>query len=122
MFFICSKSFKINFQRRIWNYPNRKYNYFSHFQASDQKTSFTKWFSIVPRDLKLIFKTGNGNIQTGNRIITPTSMPLIKNFFCIIFLICSKGLKNNFLNRKRNYSNWKWNYFSHFQASDKKLI
>ena len=39
---IRSKGFKINFQDRIWNYINRKWIYFSHFQASDQKTTFTK--------------------------------------------------------------------------------
>ena len=49
MFFICSKGFKINFQNRKWNYPNRKWNFFSHFRASDQKTSFTKCFSLVLR-------------------------------------------------------------------------
>ena len=66
---------------RKWNYPNRKWNYFSNFQASDQKTPFTKCFTFDPRGSKLIFKTGNGIIQTGNGIISPTSWPLIKNFF-----------------------------------------
>ena len=88
--------FKKKFQNRKSNYPNRKWNmfshfkatnqktslqkgcYFSHFEASDQKTSFTKCFSFDPRVSKLIFKTGNGIIQTGNGIISPTSMPLIK--------------------------------------------
>ena len=41
-----------------------------------------------------------------------------KNFFYIMFLICSKGFKINFQNRKWNYPNRRWNYFSHFQASD----
>ena len=53
-------------------------DYFSHFQASDEKTSFTKHFSLDPNISKLIFKTGNGIIQTGNGIISPTSRPLIK--------------------------------------------
>ena len=77
MFPLCSKRFKIDFQ-------NRKWNYFPHFQASDEKTSFTTYFSFDPKVLKLIFKTGNGNmqagngiIQTGNGIISPTSRPLI---------------------------------------------
>ena len=78
MFLICSKGLKIDFQNRKWNYPNRKWNYFSHFQASDQKTCFTKCFLFVPRVSKLIFKTGNGIIQTGNEIISPTSRPKIK--------------------------------------------
>ena len=78
MFLICSKGFKIKFQNRKWNYPNRKWNYFFHFQASDQKTYFIKYFSFEPEGSKLIFKTGNGIIQTGNGIFSPTSRPLIK--------------------------------------------
>ena len=44
-----------------------------------------------------------------------------KNFFYKMFLICSKGFKINFQNRKWNYPNRKWNYFSTFQASDQKV-
>ena len=51
---------KFSLQNRRWNYPNRKSNYFSHFQASDQKTYFTTSFSYLPRSFKFIFKTGNG--------------------------------------------------------------
>ena len=36
-----------------------------------------------------------------------------KNFFYNIFFICSKVFKIDFQNRKRNYPNRKWNYFSH---------
>ena len=115
MFHIWSKGFKINFQNRKWNYPNRKWNYFSNFQASDQKTPFTKCFTFDPRGSKLIFKTGNG-------IISPNSLPLIKNLFYWIFLIWSKGFKINFRTRKWNYPNRKWNYFSYFQASNQKLL
>ena len=86
MFFICSKGFKINLQ-------NRKWNYFSHFPASDEKSYFTKCFSFDPRGSKSIFKTWNGIIQTGNRIISPTSRLLIKNFVYKMVLNCSKGLK-----------------------------
>ena len=28
----------VKFQDRKWNFPNRKLNYFSHFQASDERT------------------------------------------------------------------------------------
>ena len=45
-----------------WNFPNRKLNYFSHFQAPDQRTSFKKRFSFGPRFSKSIFKTGNRSI------------------------------------------------------------
>ena len=78
MFLNCSKGFKIDFQNRKWNYPNRKWNYFCHFQASDQKLSFTKCFSFIPMGKKFNFRTGNGIIQTGNGIISPTYRPLIK--------------------------------------------
>merc|ERR1712208_173774 len=64
MFFICSKGFKIDFQNKKWNHLNWKWNYFSHFQASDKKASLTKCFSFDPRASNLIFETGNGNIQT----------------------------------------------------------
>ena len=80
MFLNWSKRFKIDFQNRKWNYPNRKWNYFSHFQASDQKSSFTKCFSFDPMGSKIVFKTGNGIIQTVNGIICPTFRPLIKKF------------------------------------------
>ena len=56
----------VKFQDRKWNFPNRKLNYFSHFQVSDQRTSFIKRFSFGPKFSKSIFKTGNGIIQTGN--------------------------------------------------------
>ena len=81
-FTFLSKKYKMHFQNRKWNYPNRKWNYFSYFQASDKKIPFTKCFTFDPRGSKLFFKTGNGIIQTGNGIISPTSRPLIKkNFF-----------------------------------------
>jgi len=81
MFPIYSEELKIYFQNRKWNNPNRKWNYFSNFQASDRKTSFSTSFSNDPKGSKSIFKIGNGIIQTGNGIISPTSWPLIKNFF-----------------------------------------
>ena len=68
----------MNFQNRKWNYPNRKWNYFSTFQASDQKTPFTKCFTLDSRSSTLIFKTGYGIIQAGNGIISLTSRHLIE--------------------------------------------
>ena len=73
MFLKRSKEFKINFQNRKWNYPNKKWNFFSNFQAPDQKISFTKSFTFNPTVSKLIFKTGNGIIQTGNGTINEES-------------------------------------------------
>ena len=90
---------------RIWNYPNRKWNYFSNFQASDQKTPFTKCFTFDTRGSKSIFKTGNGLIQTGNGIISLTFKPLIKKLLYKMFHIWSKGLNINFQNRKWNCPN-----------------
>ena len=60
MSLIFTSEFIIDFQNRKWNQPNRKWNYFSHFRASDQKTSFTQCFTFFPRSLRLIFKTGKG--------------------------------------------------------------
>ena len=48
MFIIWSKGFKIKFQNRKWNYPNRKLNYYSHLQASDKKF-FYKIFLIYSK-------------------------------------------------------------------------
>ena len=110
---ISTKELKIGFQ-------NRKWNYFSHFQVSDQKTSFITSSPRLPRNSKFVFKTKNGIIQTGNGIISPTSRPLIKSFFFNIFFTLSKEFKIDFQNGKRNYPNRKWNYFSHFRASDQK--
>ena len=76
--FILTKELKNDLQNTKWNHPNRKWNYFSNFLVSDWKTSLTNCFSFSPRSSKLIFKTRNGIIQTGNRIISPTSGPLIK--------------------------------------------
>ena len=91
------------------------------------KNFFYKISPICSKWLKLIFKTGNGIIQTGNGTISPTSRLLIKNILYTMFLIWSMGFKINFQNRKWNYPNrkWnypnrKWNYFSYFQASDEK--
>ena len=121
MFLNCFKGFKINFQNRKQNYLNRKWNYFSHFHASDQKTYFVRCFSFDPRGSKLIFKTENGIIQTGNGIISPPSRPLIKKLILQIVLICSKGFKMDFQNRKWNYPNRNWNYFSSFKGSNQKI-
>ena len=75
----------------------------------------------------MIFKTGNGNIQTGNGTISPTSRLLIKKILLQHLLHINQGFKICFQNRKWNYPNrkWKylnrkWNYFTYFQASDKK--
>jgi hypothetical protein len=56
---------------------NRKWNYFSNFWTSDQKTSLTKVVLKGHTTLKIISETGNGIIETGNGIISPTSGPWI---------------------------------------------
>ena len=45
IFSILTKEFKICFQNGKWNYPNRNWNYFSHFRASYKNPYFTKSFS-----------------------------------------------------------------------------
>ena len=45
---------------------------------------------------KLIFKTENGIIQTGNGNIYPISRQMIKNFFHNIFSILAKEFKIDF--------------------------
>ena len=89
------------------NYPNRKWNYFSHFQASDGKTSFTNCFSFDLRGSKMIFITGNGIIQTGNGVIYPTSRPLFKKHLLQNVSHLIQGVQFNFQNRKWKYPNRK---------------
>ena len=48
---------------------NRKWNYFTYLQTSDQKTCFTKVSLVNPMSPKLLLETGNGIIETGNGII-----------------------------------------------------
>ena len=47
MFLTFTNEFKTGFENRKWNYPTG--NYFSNFQASDQKTPFTICFTFDPR-------------------------------------------------------------------------
>ena len=62
--------FQTGFENRKQNYPNRKWNYFSYFLTSNQKTYFTKSFQLLKTNPKLVLKTGNRIIQTGNGIIS----------------------------------------------------
>ena len=112
-FLLPDPVYKIDFQ-------NKKWNYFSHFQA--RKTSFKKCWLFIRRGLKLIFYRGNRIIQTGNGIISPTSRPLIKIFFYKILLICPKGLNIDFQNRKRNHQNRKWIILPIYRPLIKKLL
>ena len=96
MFLIFTKEFRIDFQNRKWNDPNRKWNYLSYIQASDQKTSFTKCFSFKPRSSKLIFINGNGIIWTGNGIIFPNLRPLMKKFLLQKVSHSYQGVQNWF--------------------------
>ena len=121
MFLSCTNESKTGFNTRKWNYPNRKWNDFSDFLSSNQKTSFTKFFLLLLTSLKQVLKKGNRIIQTGNGIISPTSWPPIKklllfllfpdfrlkNFFYKMFLSFNNDTKNGFENRK-------WNYCSYF--------
>ena len=55
------KEFKIDIQNRKWIYLNRKWNHFSHFQADDQKTTFTNIFLISTKELKIDFQNRKWN-------------------------------------------------------------
>ena len=120
MFFICSTGFDINYEYRKWNYPIRKRNYFSHFQVSDQKTSFTKCFSYDLRGSKLIFKTGNGIFQTGNGIISPTSRPLIKKLLLQNLSCVFQGVQNPFSKQGMELYKQEMEYIQHLEASYQK--
>ena len=54
------------------------------------------------------------------KLFFPISGPLIKNIFYDIFSIFTKDFNIDFWNRRCNFQNWKWNYFSAFQASEPK--
>ena len=47
---------------RKWNYPNRKWNNFSLFQSSDEKTSFTKVSPFSAMIPNWFSETGKGII------------------------------------------------------------
>ena len=68
--------------------------FFPHFQASNQKTSFTKHLSFDPMGSKFIFKRGNGIIQTVNGIISPSSRPLIKKLILQNVSHLFRGIQN----------------------------
>ena len=55
-------------------------------------------------DSKLIFKTGNGIIQTRNGIITPTSRPLIKKLLLQNVSHLIKGVQNQFSKQEMELS------------------
>ena len=52
---------KFYLQNRIWNYPSRKSNYFSHFQASDQKNLFYNILSMLTKECKIGFQNRKWN-------------------------------------------------------------
>ena len=104
-----------------WNDSNRKWNNFYYLLISYQNSSFRKGFLLSPTNPKLILKTGNAIIQTGNENISPISWPPMENFFYyIMFLNFANDFKTGFENRKLNYLNRKWNYFSYFVTSNQK--
>jgi hypothetical protein len=57
-----SDNYKIEIRNRKWNYLDRKWIYFSHFQLSDQKTSLTKVSPFGLTISKRFSETGNGII------------------------------------------------------------
>ena len=114
MFLTFNKELKIDFPNRKWNFPNRKWNYLSFFQASDQKTSFTRCFSFKPRSSELIFKTGNGIIQTGNGIIYPFSRMPIKKLLLQNVFHSNQGVQNWFSKQEMELSKQEMELFIPF--------
>ena len=74
--------------------------FFSNFQGSDQKTSFTKCFS---KGFKIDFQNKKLNYlkRKGNHF-SHFEVSDQKSFFFEMFLICSKGFKIDFQNKKLN--------------------
>ena len=80
-FSIWSTTSKLVFRNRKWNYVNRKCNYFSPFQLSDQNTYSIKVIPIGSLILKWLLETENGVLQIGNGIFSPLSSYQIKKLF-----------------------------------------
>ena len=94
------KELKFYFQNKKWNHLSRNGIFFAYFQASDQKTSFTK-------GAQNWFLNRKWNHLSG------------KEFFFTYFQASDQ--KTSFTKGTQNwFSNRKWNYFPHFQASDEK--
>ena len=113
MFHIFPKEFEIDIQ-------NRKWNYFSHFQADDQKTTFTKIFSFLAWFQNWFSKQETELSKQEKELFISLPGLWSKNFFYKMFHIFPKEFKIDIQKRKWNYLNRKWNYFSHFQAFDQK--
>ena len=79
MILIHSKGFKIDIQNRKCNYPNRRWNHFPNFEASDQKISFAKCFSFILNWFKIYFSKQKWNYPNRKRTYFSISRPLIKN-------------------------------------------
>ena len=80
MFTTLNNKSETGFENRKWNHPNRKWNYFSYFRTFNQGTYFTKDWTLLSRITKMVFKTGNGIIQTGNGIFSPQHFSDPKKF------------------------------------------
>ena len=71
---------------------NQEIELFFHFQASNQKISFTRCFKLFAR----IFKTGKRIIEIGNGIISLASSPLIKKLLTKDFFYYIKEIQIDF--------------------------
>ena len=72
---------------------NRKWNFFSHFQASVKKTSLSKSFSFSPRVSNLIFKQEMESFRQEMELFFTLWGLLSKAFFFKIFHVWSKRFK-----------------------------
>ena len=118
------ESFILGYEIKItscdWSRPSSgiklKWNYFSNFQASDQKISFKRCFLFDSRVWKFLFKTANGIIQTGNGIISLTSRPLIKKLLFQHHSHMIQRVQNQFSKQEMELSKQKIELFPQFPS------
>ena len=96
MILIHSKGFKIDIKNRKCNYPNRRWNHFPNFEASDQKISFAKCFSFILNWFKIYFSKQKWNYPNRKRTYFSISRPLIKNLLLQNVSHLFQGFQNRF--------------------------
>ena len=70
----------------------------------------------------MIFKTGNGIIQTGNGLISPTSRPLIKKLLLQKNSHLFEGVQNKFSKREMELSKQEMELFHPLQGLGSKKL
>ena len=113
-----------SFWLNIYSYNFSNPTFYQHFSMVSKKISEQE-IKLFEQEMEYVLPLQghkSKNIFTKGLLFLPLWGLWSKNFFYKMFLIWSKGFKIDFQNRKWNYPNRKWNHFSHFQASDQKLL